>query len=189
MPWLKENWSKNDIHFFRDRQGRILLETISLDSSFYPKSLLPCTYRLVRSTASTDFHTKRKYAKASLISLGILVLELWFDKSIDSCAFRTKYSGPDGCENEFATLNTARVWQSQALEAGGIDLDNLTYRLIHGDFCDAKQDFNDEELRKAVYVEVVQPPERILVRYELFLVYVPRHYLTKVSESESPKVE
>jgi len=162
-PWLNEDWSKEDLVFFRDRDGSLLLETLSLDTDFYPKSV---SFVPRSQSSGSDVNLDRKRAKASLLSLGVLVLELWFYKSLESRPFRSKYLGPTGLENEFTRFNTAQVWQEQALEEGGIDLDTLTYRCIHGDFGTSRQDLNDEELRKAVYCEVVQPLEKILARYE-----------------------
>jgi hypothetical protein len=85
---------------------------------------------------------------------------------LDACSFWSEYLGPDGSENEFTRFNVAQKWQEQALEEGGIDLDNLTYRCIHSNFGTAKQDLNEDELRKAVFAEVVEPLERILVRFK-----------------------
>ncbi|KAF2004976.1 hypothetical protein P154DRAFT_585250 [Amniculicola lignicola CBS 123094] len=165
-PWLNENWSKDDIFFFRDSQGKIFLETMSLHGVFYPKSVPSPPKAPDSAPPVNDPRSDRKLAKAALLSLGVLILELWFYKPIESCAFRKRYLGSDGNENEFTTLNTAQVWQEQAQEEGGSDFDKLTYRCIHGDFGTAKQDLNDEELKKAVYCEVVQPLEQMIARYE-----------------------
>lgn len=161
-PWLKDDWTKEDIYFFRDRQGKIYLDSMALTSKFYPVKLSTSLEPL----ASAMSHPSRKRTKSSLLSLGVLILEMWFNKSIESCYFGDRFLGPDGKENEFTRFNTTQKWQEQALEEGGIDFDSLTYRCVYGDFGAAKQDLNDEWLRKAVYQEVVQPLERILARYE-----------------------
>ena len=161
-PWLREDWTKDDIYFFRDRQGKIYLDSMALTNQFYSVKLSTPAEPLT----STNSYPSRKRTKASLLSLGVLILEMWFNKSIESCNFRNSFLGPDGEENEFTRFNTTQKWQEQALEEGGIDFDSLTYRCVYGDFGTAKQDLHDEELRKAVYQEVVQPLERILARYE-----------------------
>ncbi|KAF2263450.1 hypothetical protein CC78DRAFT_465821 [Lojkania enalia] len=161
-PWLKEEWSKEDIYFFRDAESKVHPETISLVSEFY-STRHPSQPEIM---APSEPHLERKRARALLLSLGILILELWFNKPLESCSFWTKFLGPDGKENEFTKSNTAQKWQERALEEGGVDLDSLTHRCIHCDFGTARQDLNDEELRRAVYDEVVQPLERILTRYE-----------------------
>ena len=161
-PWLREDWTKDDIYFFQDRQGKIYFDSMALTNEFYSVKLSTPAEPLT----STNSYPSRKRTKASLLSLGVLILEMWFNKSIESCNFRNSFLGPDGEENEFTRFNTTQKWQEQALEEGGINFDSLTYRCVYGDFGTAKQDLHDEELRKAVYQEVVQPLERILARYE-----------------------
>lgn len=95
----------------------------------------------------------------------MLILELWFNKSIESGSFRDRSLGLDGEENGFTRFNTTHKWQEQALEEGGLNFESLSYRCIYDDFGTAKQVLNDEELRKVVYQEVVQPLERKLQRY------------------------
>ena len=161
-PWLKEDWTKDDIYLFRDKQGQIDVTSMSLDANFYPSTLPPPTPVLALTSSNLD----RKRTRSSLLSFGILILEMWFNTSLDACSFWSEYLGPDGSENEFTRFNVAQKWQEQALEEGGIDLDNLTYRCIHSNFGTAKQDLNEDELRKAVFAEVVEPLERILVRFK-----------------------
>lgn len=105
-------------------------------------------------------------SKSSLLCLGILILELWFNQSIETRPFRQDFLGPDGCENQYTNFNTAQKWQEQALEEGGLDLHNITRRCIYCAFGAASQDLNDQELRRAVYDEVVEALERLLARYE-----------------------
>ena len=66
-----------------------------------------------------------------------------------------QFLGPDGCETEYTRFNQAQKWQEQALEEGGIDLDNFTRRCNHSAFGAASQNLSYEELRRAVYDEVV----------------------------------
>jgi hypothetical protein len=105
-------------------------------------------------------------SKASLFSLGILVMELWFGQTIESLPFRKMFLGPDGAENEFTNFNTAQKWQEQTLEDGGLELHNITRRCIFCAFGAASQDLSDEELRRGVYDEVIQGLERIVAGYE-----------------------
>jgi hypothetical protein len=160
-PWLKEDWTKDDIYFFRDKQGQIDLSSLSLATEFYPSALPSASPALVPTLSNPD----RKRTKSSLLSLGILILEMWFNTSLEACSFYAEYLGPDGSGNEFTRFNVAQKWQEQALEEGGSDLDNLTYRCIHSNFGTAKQDLNYDELRKAVFTEVVEPLKEIILRF------------------------
>lgn len=161
-PWLNEEWSKDDIYLFRNKRGEIDLGSLSLDCNFHLATLLPTVPVIVPTTSNQN----RKRTKASLLSLGIFILEMWFNMPLESCPFWPKYLGPDGLENEFTKFNTAQKWQEQALEEGGIDFDNLTYRCIHGDFGTAKQDLHEDVFRRAVHSDVIEPFERILARFE-----------------------
>jgi hypothetical protein len=74
--------------------------------------------------------------------------------------------GPDNKANEYTDFNTAQKWQEQALEEAGLDFHNATRRCIYCAFGAASQDLEDEELRRAVYSEVVQPLQRILAQFQ-----------------------
>lgn len=56
------------------------------------------------------------------------------------------------------------------MEEAGPDLYNTTRRCVYCAFGAASQDLEDDELRKAVYDEAVQPLERLLGRFEEVLV-------------------
>lgn len=98
---------------------------MALTSKFYPVKLS----NSLEPLASAMSHPSHKRTKASLLFLIILILEMWFNKSIGSCYFRDRVLGPDGEENEFTRFNTKKKWPEQALEEGGIDFDSLTYSM------------------------------------------------------------
>lgn len=158
-PWLNDAWGKNDIYFFQNSVGEVETD--------HP--LLVCNFRSSKSsqaTISASPSVSQTHSRSSLLSLGILILELWFNQTIESRPFRQQFLGPDGRENEYTNFNTAQKWQEQALEEGGLDLHNLTRRCIYCAFGAASQDLNNEELQRAIYDEVVQALERLLARYE-----------------------
>ena len=158
-PWLGHTWCKDDIHFFEDKSGAVRFDIPFLVTNFNPSvtdaSLPPANI------------TRQQRTRATLLSLGILILELWFNKSIDSCPWLGDYLGPDGCRNEHTLFITAIRWQEQALEEGGMDLHNVTTCCIYGSFGIPIQDLGDRELQNAVYSKVVEPLERILARYKM----------------------
>jgi hypothetical protein len=158
-PWLKEAWGKKDIYFFETHSGEVQTNHLLLVSNFISNKNSPATTG--RSTGATQ-----NTSKSSLLCLGILILELWFNQTIESLPFRQQFFGPNGRENEYTNFNTAQKWQEQALEEGGLDLHNLTRRCVYCAFGATSQDLNDQELRRAVYDEVVEALERLLARYE-----------------------
>ena len=52
------------------------------------------------------------------------------------------------------------------MEEAGFDLHNPTRRCIYCAFGAISQDLEDDELRRAVYSEVVQPLEKLLGRFD-----------------------
>ena len=159
-PWLCDRWGKRDIFFLQSHSGFIHTDHPFLVSDFASDLQVSGTdsdrTRLERSSGSCN---------SSLLSLGILILELWFNQTIESQPFRNKFQGPDGHDNEYTDFNTAQKWQEQAMEEAGLDLHNSTRRCIYCAFGAVSQDLEDEELRRAVYSEVVQPLERLLERF------------------------
>ena len=157
-PWLEEAWGKNDIYFFENHQGEVQANHPLLVHSFSSE-------KSTRASIPRSPSVSQNSSRSCLLSLGILILELWFNRTIESRPFRQQFLGPNGCENEYTNFNTAQKWQEQALEEGGLDLHNVTRRCIYCAFGAASQDLNDKELRCAVYDEVVQVLERLLARY------------------------
>jgi len=158
-PWLCETWGKKDIYFFQDRDGFIHTEQPFLIGHFSSDATEIKEARLEKSTS--------RACNSSLLSLGILILELWFNERIESLPFRRRFQGAEGEDNEYTDFNTAQKWQEQAMEEAGLDLHNSTRRCIYCAFGAASQDLEDEELRRAVYSEVVQPLEKLLQRFDI----------------------
>ena len=162
-PWLCETWGKRDIYFLQGRDGIIYTEHPFLVCHFNPENQALTTesegVRIERSTF--------RASSSSLLSLGILILELWFNRKIESQPFRRGFQGPDGGDNEYTDFNTAQKWQEQAMEEAGLDLHNPTRRCIYCAFGAISQDLEDDELRRAVYTEVVQPLEKLLGRFDI----------------------
>lgn len=162
-PWLQESWGKKDIYFLQSRDGVI--------HTTHP--FLICHFNSKQATAGraglddgSRVGRPSGACNSSLLSLGIVILELWFNQTIESQPFRKDFFGPDGKENEYTSYNVAQKWQDYAMEEGGLDLHNPTRRCIYCAFGAVSQDLEDEELRKAVFSDVVQPLEQLLARFE-----------------------
>ena len=163
-PWLGGVWGKSDIHFFEGEDGTVHTQYPFLVRDFASRIALG-TRGSSDSQVTLDRTTSRS-CNSSLLSLGILILELWFNQTIESRPFRRNFLGPNGKANEYTDFNTAQKWQEQALEEAGMDFHNATRRCIYCAFGAVSQDLEDEELRRAVYSEVVQPLQRILAQFE-----------------------
>lgn len=160
-PWLCDTWGKRDIYFLQSHDGFIHTNYPFLVCDFTPD----CQATGIKS-GETRLERSSDSCNSSLLSLGVLILELWFNQTIESQPFRFKFQGPDGNDNEYTDFNTAQKWQEQAMEEAGLDLHNSTRRCIYCAFGAVSQDLEDEELRRAVYSEVVQPLEKLRDRFD-----------------------
>ena len=167
-PWLNETWGKKDIYFLQSHDGHIHSEHPFLIYRFKSRNHL--TSPQVGSYRPSIQRSPSQTCNKSLLSLGILILELWFNEWIESQPFRSGFLGPAGKENEYTDFNTAQKWQERALEEAGLDLHNATRRCIYCAFGAVSQDLENEELRKAIYEGVIQPLERLQARFEEVLV-------------------
>lgn len=165
-PWLHETWGKKDIYFLQGRDGVIHTTHPFLICHFSSKKQDAPSRPDSDGSESRVGRRSCSAFNSSLFSLGIIILELWFNQTIESQPFRADFLGPDGQENEYTSFNVAQKWQEYAMEEGGLDLHNLTRRCIYCAFGPVSQDLEDEELRKAVFSDVVQPLEQLLARFE-----------------------
>lgn len=162
-PWLHETWGKKDIYFLQSQDGVIHTTHPFLICHFNSKQE---TSSRPGSDGESRVDRSSNAFNSSLFSLGIVVLELWFNQTIESQPFRKDFLGPNGQENEYTSFNVAQKWQEFAMEEGGLDLHNPTRRCIYCAFGAVSQDLEDEELRKAVFSDVVQPLEQLLARFD-----------------------
>ncbi|KAL9629957.1 MAG: hypothetical protein Q9204_004985 [Flavoplaca sp. TL-2023a] len=154
-PWLHESWGKRDVHFLQDQQDNIQAER--------PFLVRQISTNDAESTVTSMIISRG--CNTSLLSLGILILELWLNERIGAQPFYKQYQDQEGNDNEYTAFNAAQKWQEQAMEEAGLDLHNATRRCIYCAFGAASQDLEDEELRRAVYSEVVQPLEQLHSRF------------------------
>jgi hypothetical protein len=149
-PWLPDNWDKNNIYFFIDNEGRVMLE--------YPF--------LVSENSITTQESVNPKNSSALLSLGTLILELWFDQALESQPCWRANFGPDDSETKFTKFNAAATWQEKIGEDGGRVLHDITRRCIWSDFGLGTQNLGDKELVKAVYERVVRELENVLDGFE-----------------------
>lgn len=169
-PWLRDNWDKDDIYFFEDNKGII----------YYDKPFLVSNFRSPMAT-SQDHHRPDsldaamspvnemhayKRTKAVLLSLGIVILELWFNQPFESCGWRKDFLSPNGEETYFTRLSTALIWQELALEEGGVRLHDLTDACINSSFGMTRPDLREREVQMSIYTRVAEPLKELIKYFE-----------------------
>ena len=136
-----------------------------LVSDFESPSLRRAEHRRDSLTATLpsvdEMHTYKR-TKAVLLSLGIVILELWFNQPIESCGWRNDYLNSNGEETDFTRLSTALRWQELALEEGGTRLHELTDACINSSFGIARPDLREREVQMSIYTRVAEPLKELL---------------------------
>ncbi|KAF8421820.1 hypothetical protein EV426DRAFT_711622 [Tirmania nivea] len=163
-PWLGERWGKQDVFFFQSADGTIHTHLPFLLSQFQSSTTLQSSSKIDGILANPQ--SRGGGPSPPLLSLGILILELWFNQSIESLRFRNDYLGKGGKATEYTDYNTAQKWLEQTMDEAGPDLHDPTRRCIYCAFGASSQNLEDDELRKAVCDGVVAPLERLLQRFE-----------------------
>ncbi|EAA32616.2 hypothetical protein GE21DRAFT_6576 [Neurospora crassa] len=162
-PWLPGEWDKNDIYFSVSPDGSVNTDVpflISRNGSARTSNAQnqegrePTVERTAYTLRPPD-HTK------ILLSLGILILELWFGQSLESQPSWEANFGPNGKEKEFTKFNAAATWQRMVGDDGGPRLHNITHRCVHGNFGLDAQSLQDSELISAVYEKVVMELQHV----------------------------
>jgi hypothetical protein len=149
-PWLPDNWDKNNIYFFVDSDGRVMLKD---------------PFLLSESSAKAQQSVNPERSNA-LLSLGTLILELWFDQPLEAQACWRDNFGPNGKETPCTKLSAAATWQEKIKMDAGLALHGITWRCIWSDFGLGTQNLRNKELIKAVHEDVVKELEKVLDMFE-----------------------
>lgn len=151
-PWLPQFHGKAAVHLFQHKDGEVLTER---------------PFVLCEATAAKNVTHERSASRgadhgSALLMLGIVIMELWFGRTIESRSFWTNFCDAHGNETEFTHLGAAIEWQKKAKDEAGVVLHDITSRCIRGNFGPAIMDLNEAECVGAVYDYVVKPLEELL---------------------------
>lgn len=152
-PWIGEAWSKNDIYFLIAAEGSP--RPILVDKPYITRKFT--SHPPQSSTSTVSEQPGRNASTKSIQALGIMLLELCFGKAIEDQPIRSTYLGPDGQPNDMTDFCTAQHWlQHDALGEGGPEYAEAIRRCLFCAFGPKSTDLEDDELRAAVYTEVVE---------------------------------
>ncbi|KAM0425999.1 hypothetical protein ACHAPT_008628 [Fusarium lateritium] len=148
-PWVPEKWSKMELLLVRDKDSAEPTPYISHESA---RSMLKGKQQLVQRSAQ---------ARASLFTIGVLLLELLFRKTLESLPLRNEYLGRSGRADYTADLCTAIQWQKQVEEEFGDRIADAIRRCVLCAF-EPQPDLSDSAFIRAVCINVVEPLEEFL---------------------------
>ncbi|KAA8901720.1 hypothetical protein FN846DRAFT_908903 [Sphaerosporella brunnea] len=162
--WLKELWGKRDIFFLQKQMPRrtnsgdiVQICEPALEMPFVRGSsqdeLLPLDH--AGETSGTQPSAPFQYEK-SLFSLGIVLIELWFEEPLEKLR-----AHPDDCQDDNADYETAKQRVGELLRLAGEDYGLAVSRCINGvrkgpgKFSATKSTLDDEGFKNDVHENVV----------------------------------
>jgi hypothetical protein len=142
-PWLQTPWGKDGVYFSRAANQNTLL----LDSAFIVQSF---------TSESSTCAAEAGHDIACFASLGIVLLELCFGKSIDQHPSRQDFPNGDEQVNSAFDLITALEWLNDVNEEAGVDY----FEAVEWCLAGCRSLPNNGAWRKLMVKKVVEPLER-----------------------------
>ncbi|KAJ4205895.1 hypothetical protein NW759_014372 [Fusarium solani] len=150
-PWVPEKCTRMEVLLIRDLDSTDPTPYISHES--------------VRNTFKGKQRVERSaQARASLFTIGVLLLELLFRKTLESLPSRTQYLGRVGVADYTADLCTAIQWQKQVEAEFGDRIADAIRRCVLCAF-EPQPDLSDSTFIRAVFTNVVEPLEEFLLAW------------------------
>lgn len=154
--WIPDSWTAKDLFVVRDPAL-----PSSVPQPFFNHPWLRDSLSNKKEPRSTAVQTR-----ASLFSLGVLLLELVFRDQLENQPFRAALLGPDKRPNQATELATALVWQQKVEEELGHDLADAIKRCL---VCMFEQsttpDLSNSSFVQAVWQQVVRPIESFVLAW------------------------
>ncbi|KPM41489.1 hypothetical protein AK830_g5088 [Neonectria ditissima] len=148
--WIPALWSKKELLLLRKSDTPVPLLYMSHSS----------VHSLLKEQPSTSSDMVRR-TKQSLLSLGILLMELIFRDTLELQPFRDEFMGATGQPNEMTNLCTAVRWHQRVEEDFGDGLSEAIRRCLMCAF-DPIPDLSSVQFVQAVFQNVVWPVEQFL---------------------------
>ena len=148
-PWLSGRWSKEQFFFLADTQNvysdyPYVSQIFATDPPTTDNSLDP-----LPSVPEED-------TRASLFTVGVIILELIFGHNIEACSFRHLYYGSNKKPNDQTNVSTARKWSQKVLGECGVEIADVVRRCLDCSF-GPRPNLKDKRFREAVYDGVIRP--------------------------------
>lgn len=155
-PWLDEQWGHKDVYFVH-RPGTTIAD-ISKQPYIYRKlsSTAPCSTTQAQPTYSV-------IRNQTLFALGILLIELWYGKSIEQLAINSDRD----CQGTPGVVwcTAERLVRTDIPFEAGAQYADVVRRCIRCDFDRTDMDLDSESFQRAVFDGVVTPLEITLKQF------------------------
>ncbi|RYO75319.1 hypothetical protein DL764_010489 [Monosporascus ibericus] len=160
-PWIAEKWTKYNFFFLTDTASRTLCSTHPFISKNFCASVENGAASCYNSASNPAARPSEEEVRASLFTIGVMILELIFGYNIEDCAFRRDYFGRDDRPTDQTDISTAKKWAKGVLGETGATIDDAVRRCLDCSF-GPKPNFGDIRFRESVYQGVIRP----LAEYE-----------------------
>ncbi|KAE8442221.1 hypothetical protein EG329_003692 [Mollisiaceae sp. DMI_Dod_QoI] len=149
-PWLSEHGIRKDRILFCHSFYGIDLKHPYLAQDF-----------ACRSTA-TELTKPQRNARNDILSLGILLLELYFGPTVEHVDFRRKHLSLDGNPYRNMAFSTILDWTANIAKVAGDIVAGVTERCVNCMF-DEEADWDNSKFTQEVYSKVVEPLQRMCI--------------------------
>lgn len=153
--WLSENWGRKDIFFLQDSTGPLiekpLLHQIFLPSDI-PEAATPNSQQIKSWPKITCINR-------SLYSLGVMLIEIWYWKSLET--LEQEAGNPQIGSDEVKEWVAAQSYVNLLLEDAGAPYGTAVKRCILG-FGHMNMELDREDFKNEVYKQIVCPLEENL---------------------------
>ena len=153
-PWLIIPWSKHEICLLADERG-VYSDHPYVSGSFGSDTARP-TGQLNDDAVISSSSDSEQETRSSLFTVGVIILELIFGHTVESCTFRNHYHGPNGLPNDQTDISTAHKWAGKVLGECGPEVADVVRRCLNCSF-GPRPSFKDKRFREAVYEGVIKP--------------------------------
>ncbi|KAL1646286.1 hypothetical protein SLS58_003242 [Diplodia intermedia] len=143
--WLKSQWDKSDILF--PRHG----STVAVEEPFVSRGL---STGVLDGSMPANSH--------GIVSLGIMLLELAFNMTLEEFDRDREYVSPEGKRDAQLTWLAAVNWSKSAAEDAGIDFADAVKWCLQGQLVAV----HDKEWRKELVANVLEPLQRFYGVFE-----------------------
>lgn len=147
--WVPESWHKSSL---------VLLRTSELLPNPY------ISHESIHTALKSPSTPEASRARASLLTLGILLLELLFHDTLENQPFRAGYLNGQGKPNNMTDFCTAMEWQKKVEAEFGDRLADVIMLCVRCDF-GPTPDLSSLAFVRAVWLTVAQPLEEFLKVY------------------------
>ncbi|KAL5045574.1 hypothetical protein BDW71DRAFT_208116 [Aspergillus fruticulosus] len=153
--WIRTRWSKRNFYFLSD--SHTLQDSYPYVSETFNSQTINTVAADIDDTYNIPSHSPtEEEMRASVFTVGVMVLELIFGQNIESCPFRKDYYGFNNEPNDQTDVSTARKWATKVIGECAADIADVVRRCLDCSF-GPRPIFSDVRFREAVYEGVIKP--------------------------------